>query len=257
MQKVQTVPQIPFKGNIIDAAFYLQKMNGGKLENYFQAFLLKWTIEKKILIIEEEKEFLTKKEHGSIFLLEEEKSAEETIEAIFWNILLDASDEENKITDHQIKIMAKADAILFTSLSKKLTNDSKDYLTQNGYLEEKERKFFYFNMKRSQKSTGKGEELYNQLVQYFHYLEDLIKYGGKSKNESISGKDTFIWISLFGLADKLYSQTKKMSSQQLKVQMGVPYQVIEVYTKLAPFLDSFSIGFTYAKNSVNRKQSCC
>ncbi|MDN6639921.1 MAG: DUF2207 domain-containing protein [Tetragenococcus sp.] len=257
MEKVQTIPQVPFKENIEDAAFYLQKMNGGKLENYFQAFLLKWAIEKKILVIEEEKETLTKKEHGTIFLLEEEKSAEETIEAIFWNILLDASDEENKITDHQIKIMAKADAILFTSLAKKLTNDSKDYLTQNGYLEEKERKIFYVNMKKSQKNTAKGDEVYNQLSQYSHYLEDLIKYGGKTKNEISSWEDILIWTSLFGFADKLYSQTKKMSSQQLESQMGVSYQLIDVYTKLSPFLDNFSIGFTYAKNSVSGKRSCC
>ncbi|NRR75289.1 hypothetical protein HRD57_05610 [Tetragenococcus halophilus] len=61
----------------------------------------------------------------------------------------------------------------------------------------------------------------------------------------------------FGLADKVYSKTKKIPSQQLAIQAGIPKQLIETYKKLASFLDSFSIGFTYASNSMNSSRSCC
>ncbi|AYW44991.1 hypothetical protein LQF61_11960 [Tetragenococcus koreensis] len=257
MEKIQTVTELPFEENILDLAFYVQKINGGKFENYVQAFLLKWALEKKILIIEKEKESLTKKEPNMIFLLEEEKSAEETIEALFWNILLEASGKENKVTDQQLKNLVKEDAMLFISLENKLINDSKNYLLLNGYLEEKERKFLYFNLKKSQSNTAKGDELYNQLEQYFLYLQDLISHGPQSKNEIETWEADLTWISLFGLADKFYSQIKKTSSQQLDIQMGLSKQLIALYKRLSPFLDSFSIGFTYAKNSISSNRSCC
>lgn len=256
MEKIETIAHLPFKENLSDVAFYLRKIHGGKLENYVHAFLLKWAIEEKLLIVKNEKGSWTKQETGTILLLEEE-SVENTIESLIWNILLNASNEENKISDQELKNLVKTDAMLFIPLGSKLINDSKNHLIQNGYLEEEERRIFSLSLKKSQKNTANGDELYRQLQEYFHYLENLIRQGFKAKDEIKSWPDTLIWISLFGLADDFYSQTKKISSQQLEIETGLPSQLCEMYKKLSSFFDNFSIGFTYAKNSVNNRRSCC
>ena len=95
------------------------------------------------------------------------------------------------------------------------------------------------------------------MKQNFRYLEDLIEQDFNSQSEIDSWEEVFTWISLFGLADKVYRKMKKVSSQHLEMQAGVPKQLIETYKKLSPFLDSFSIGFTYASNSMNSGRSCC
>ncbi|MDN6162557.1 MAG: hypothetical protein L0J01_00040 [Tetragenococcus halophilus] len=200
---------------------------------------------------------MIKRAPTTMFLLTEDKKEEETIASLLWNILLEAADEENKITDQELKNIVKKDALLFVSLENKLMNDSKNFLIENGFLVEKERRLLYFNLKKRQRSTIKGEKLYNHLKEYFHYLEDLIEQNFDSQNEIESWEEVFTWISLFGLADKVYSKTKKIPSQQLAIQAGIPKQLIETYKKLASFLDSFSIGFTYASNSMNSSRSCC
>ncbi|GMA08323.1 hypothetical protein GCM10025886_14740 [Tetragenococcus halophilus subsp. flandriensis] len=255
MEKIQTTTYRPFRDNVLDIAFYLQRIGGGKLENYAQACFLKWAIEKRILILENDS--LIKRAPTTMFLLTEDKMEEESIESLLWNILLEAADEKNKITDQELKNIVKKDALLFVSLENKLTNDSKDFLIENGFLVEKERRLLYFNLKKSQHNTTKGEKLYHQLKEYFHYLEDLIDQDFDSQNKIESWEEVFTWISLFGLADKVYSKTKKISSQQLDTQAGIPKQLVEIYKKLSSFLDSFSIGFTYASNSMNSGRSCC
>ncbi|MCF1685826.1 hypothetical protein LQF67_09535 [Tetragenococcus halophilus] len=255
MEKIQTVTYRLFRDNILDVAFYLQRIGGGKLENYAQACFLKWAMEKRILILENDS--LSKKVPNTMLLLTEDKMEEKSIESLLWNILLEAANEENKITDQELKNIVKKDALLFVSLENKLTNDSKNFLIENGFLVEKERRLFYFNLKKSQYSTTKGEKLYNHLKEYFHYLENLIDQDFDSQNEIESWEEIFTWISLFGLADKVYSKTKKLSFQQLEMQAGIDQQLMETYQKLSPFLDSFSIGFTYASNSMNSSRSCC
>ncbi|AYW50395.1 hypothetical protein C7H83_07955 [Tetragenococcus halophilus] len=255
MEKIQTTTYRPFRDNVLDIAFYLQRIGGGKLENYAQACFLKWAIEKRVIILEDDS--LIKKSPVTMLLLTEEKPEEETIENLLWNILLEAADEENKITDQQLKNLVKKDALFFVSLENKLTNDSKNYLIQNGFLVEKERRLFYFNLKKNQYNTANGDQLYHRLKQYFHYLQELIAQDFKLQNEVESWEEAFTWISLFGLADKVYSKTKKISSQQLDTQAGIPKQLVETYKKLSSFLDSFSIGFTYASNSMNSGRSCC
>ncbi|WP_124175384.1 hypothetical protein [Tetragenococcus halophilus] len=192
-----------------------------------------------------------------MFFLTEDRMEEESVESLLWNILLEAADEKNKIIDQELKNIVKEEALLFVSLENKLTNDSKNFLIENGFLVEKERRLLYFNLKTSQHSTTKGEKLYNHLKEYFHYLEDLIDQNFDLKNEIESWEEVFTWISLFGLADKVYNKMKKIPSQQLDIPTGMPKQLIETYKKLAPFLDSFSIGFTYASNSMNSGRSCC
>ncbi len=255
VEKIQTMTHSPFKNSLLDVAFYLQSISGGKLENYAQACFLKWVMEKRILILKNDS--LSKKAPTTMLLLTEDKKEEETIESLLWNILLEAADEENKITDQELKNIVKKDALLFVSLENKLTNDSKIFLIENGFLVEKERRLLYFNLKKSQHSTTKGEKLYNHLKEYFHYLEDLIDQDFDSQNEIESWEEIFTWISLFGLADKVYSKIKKLSFQQLEMQAGIDQQLMETYKKLSPFLDSFSIGFTYARNSMDSGRNCC
>ncbi|GFK28847.1 hypothetical protein [Tetragenococcus halophilus] len=255
MEKIQTTAYHSFRDNILDVAFYLQRIGGGKLENYAQVCFLKWAIEKRILILENDS--LIKRAPTTMFFLTEDRMEEESVESLLWNILLEAADEKNKIIDQELKNIVKEEALLFVSLENKLTNDSKNFLIENGFLVEKERRLLYFNLKTSQHSTTKGEKLYNHLKEYFHYLEDLIDQNFDLKNEIESWEEVFTWISLFGLADKVYNKMKKIPSQQLDIPTGMPKQLIETYKKLAPFLDSFSIGFTYASNSMNSGRSCC
>ncbi|GBD65940.1 hypothetical protein KV134_06225 [Tetragenococcus halophilus] len=226
MEKNRTTTYSPLRDNVLDVAFYLQRIGGGKLENYAQVCFLKWAIEKRILILENDS--LIKRAPTTMFFLTEDRMEEESVESL-----------------------------LFVSLENKLTNDSKNFLIENGFLVEKERRLLYFNLKTSQHSTTKGEKLYNHLKEYFHYLEDLIDQNFDLKNEIESWEEVFTWISLFGLADKVYNKMKKIPSQQLDIPTGMPKQLIETYKKLAPFLDSFSIGFTYASNSMNSGRSCC
>ena len=159
MEKVQTTTHNPLKDSILDVAFYLQSISGGKLENYAQACFLKWVTEKRILILENDS--LIKKAPTKMLLLTEDKMEEETIESLLWNILLDAADGEDKISDQELKNIVKKDALLFVSLENKLTKDSKNSLFKNGFLEEKERRLFYFNSKKSQYSTEKGKNYMN------------------------------------------------------------------------------------------------
>ncbi|BAK94688.1 putative uncharacterized protein [Tetragenococcus halophilus subsp. halophilus] len=255
MEKNRTTTYSPLRDNVLDVAFYLQRIGGGKLENYAQVCFLKWAIEKRILILENDS--LIKRAPTTMFFLTEDRMEEESVESLLWNILLEAADEKNKIIDQELKNIVKEEALLFVSLENKLTNDSKNFLIENGFLVEKERRLLYFNLKTSQHSTTKGEKLYNHLKEYFHYLEDLIDQNFDLKNEIESWEEVFTWISLFGLADKVYNKMKKIPSQQLDIPTGMPKQLIETYKKLAPFLDSFSIGFTYASNSMNSGRSCC
>ncbi|WP_028790333.1 hypothetical protein [Tetragenococcus muriaticus] len=256
MEKEKTITNKLFDKNPVDMAFFLQKINGGKLEHYMQFFLFKWITEGKIRVIALENDLLIKKRHTTVFFLENGMYEGETIENLLWNILLENTDEENKITDQQMKNLVKTNAMFFIPLGNKLTMDSQDYLIKNGYLNEKEQSLFHFKWKKSQTNTAQGNQLYDQLLKQFRYLEEAIGHNLRTQKEIDFSEEYLSWISLFGLADKFNKQIYKISTQQPSEVKQIS-RLIGSYTNLAAFIDAFSIGFSYAKNSVGPKKSCC
>ncbi|HHU19736.1 MAG TPA: DUF2207 domain-containing protein [Bacilli bacterium] len=198
----KTYHQIPYPvEDIADVAYFLQEQGKGELEAYFNAFLLKWLRDGQITQI---------KDHSNqeeiIKLNVRTLGDESTLEAQFYQMLLSAADRHGEVDAKQLTSWAEENYDQITEIEASLPYESKQFLLKENYLNEEEVYFLGNFRAKALKSTFKGEELYNQLVQFENYLNELLLLDESELKHLSLSEDVIIWASLFNLVEPIVEQ---------------------------------------------------
>ncbi|MCC5889978.1 MAG: DUF2207 domain-containing protein [Alkalibacterium sp.] len=219
---------IPYDdGSITDIAFLLRLLQKGSFEHYFFAFLMKWAKEKS-LIIEEEKS--SKKQQAKLTFLPDAFSQHRNnalnssqVEEELWKTLVDASDENNQMSSKEMKKWAEKQAESLADLDRKLMEESKNTLINEGFIKEETASFFTLRLPFIA-ITKKGQKLYDQLTQFENHLSDLTKDKSLTYRQLIPEESFLIWAGLygkeeevFGLIETLLPEWEEESSEVLPV----------------------------------------
>ena len=198
----KTYRQIPYPvEELTDVAYFLQKQGKGQLEAYFNAFLLKWLKNGQITQIkdrstEEEIIKLNVRTLGNV----------STLEAQFYQLLLSAADRHRELDAKQLTNQAEDNYDQITEIEASLPYESKQFLLKENYLIEEEVYFLGNFRAKVLKSTFKGEELYNQLVQFENYLKELLLLDESELKQLRLSEEVIIWASLFNLVEPIVEQ---------------------------------------------------
>lgn len=198
---------IPYDGNITDVAFFLKGIRTGNFDDYFFAFLMKWAKEQRISI-QPETNPNTGRKYNSIKLLELSDPDGPVIEKEFWDMMLEAADEEGVILEGDLKDWAEDNYSVLHQMEKDLPKDSKNFLLENGFLSEDKVKVLGFIKTDVLRTTEKGEALYNQLVQFQNFAESFERseVSEEEIREIDNWEDFLVWSSVFGLASKVVNE---------------------------------------------------
>ncbi len=194
--------QIPYpQGEITDVAYFLQEQGKGEAEAYFNAFLLKWLRDGQIKQIKDpnsQKEILK--------LNRDMSTTDSTLESQFYQILVSAADRHGEVDAEQIASWAEDNYDQITEIEASLPYDSKQFLLKENYLVEEEVYFLANFRAKAIKASFKGEELYNQLVQFENYLNELLSLSEKELKKHHLSEELIIWASLYNLVEPIIEQ---------------------------------------------------
>lgn len=198
----KTYRQIPYPvEDITDVAYFLHEQDMGELEAYFNAFLLKWLRDGQITQIKDRST-----EEEIIKLNVQTLGDESTLEAQFFQMLLSAADRHGEIDAKQLTNWAEDNYDQITEIEASLPYESKQFLLKENYLIEEEVYFLGDFRAKVLKSTFKGEELYNQLVQFENHLKELLLLDESELKQLRLSEEVIIWASLFNLVEPIVEQ---------------------------------------------------
>lgn len=205
---------IPYAdGSVTDIAFLLRQLQKGSFEHYFFAFLMKWAKEKS-LVIDEEKG--SKKQPTRLTFLprtfdQQNNNTLNTsqVEIELWQTLVDASDENNQMSSKEIRKWAEKQADKIAELDKKLLDESKDTLIQEGYITEETAEFFTMRLPFVA-ITKKGQKLYDQLTQFENHLNEISKDKSLTYKQLIPEESFLIWAGLYGKEEDVFKRIEAL-----------------------------------------------
>lgn len=201
---------IPYKeGNITDIAFLLKQLGKGTVEQYFFAFLLKWSKEGCLKI--EEVEGKRKQQARLTFVPEAYEQIKKkdvrlsSVEEKLWSSLLKASSEQNQMSNREVKKWAEKQASEIAAIEQEIEKDSKGYLAAEDCIREETLSFMWMRLPYVS-ITKKGQILYDRLSQFDQYLAALDKDEALSYKQLIPQDSFLIWASLFGKEEEVISR---------------------------------------------------
>lgn len=226
---------IPYQeGPITDVAYFLQEVGSGNIEDYFNAFMLKWLKEGRISVTTEIRGRLIKKETTLIKLEKSKpKSFDTDVETRIWDVITSAADNEGVLDEDQLKKHAKTNYDDIQNIEEDLPVHSKKLLLKEGYLEEGEARFLFTFTAKVIKGTDRGEALFNQIVQFRNYLTDFSLLDEREIKEVALWDDLFVWASLYGIAEKVAKQLEKIYPNYFE-EAGISYSdiyLMHIYSK--------------------------
>ena len=238
---------IPYpEGSMTDVAFMLEKVERGKIEDYFNAFLLKWLKEDHIDHITEEKGFIFKRDE-SILQLKRMQIDGGDIESRLWNMMQLAAGEDNKLAEKEFSQWAKKNYKEIDDLKNDLSNDSKASMIDRGYLEQKDVAVWKIFTSAVVSSTDRGEELFNRLVQFENYLKDFSLLNEREAEEVALWDNLLIWASLYGLAEEVAKQFAQLYPQYLQESQ---FTYADFYV-MNHFANSFASGYQSGQSAAS------
>lgn len=221
--KGRTYEKVPYAGeDYAGLSVLLLQMQLGYFEDIFQAYLLKWSINEKIIIeAEEESKLFGKKYHvtltindienelakhpttfGELTAQIEEGTYNQTYETGLWTMLLDVADRNSVVTDEAIQKWGKDNADEVSTFANYLLDYSKAYLEKQDLFSFEEIKIF--GIKQAiMVPSDEGDKLADRLIQFNNFLteSDINEFTNASRPLSL--KDMMLWSVLFSKSEKI------------------------------------------------------
>lgn len=232
---------IPFAGeDIAGIAYLLHDLGKGYFEDYFSAYLLKWTMEERIEIKTKREEKVFGESFDTVieifdYAAESERynrsfadmvhqlpmSQEETYETGLWLMLLDAADRNGIVSDEQMKRWAKAHAKEVEVYADYLADYSKDYLEEHGLIAFED--IYVWNATHEvAKASREGDKLFDRLVQFDNYLEEVELAGLQEAQLKFSVEEYLMWSTLYYRSEEITKQFKEMMPDTVGVDDSYP-----------------------------------
>lgn len=221
--------EIPFTGeDFAGIAYLLQDIHKGYFEDYFSAYLLKWSYEERIIIHTAEKKSLFSDGFDTeieILHFEEERlrypqsfkefvdnletNHEETYESGLWTMLMDASDSNGIIKDDEMKQWARKHAKEVGKFADHLIDYSKEYLEREGLISFG--KVDVWGAKHEVAvASPEGDRLFDRLVQFDNYLEEIDLEGFSDGTNPFSFEEFLFWNTLYYRSEEITKEFKEM-----------------------------------------------
>ncbi len=205
--------EIPYReGAITDIAYLLEKIERGRIEDYFNSFLLKWMKDGYIEHLIEEKGLIFKKE-TSVIRLQRGQIDGEDPESRMWNMMQSASGSDNILEEKEFSKWAQKNYKIIDELKKNLSMYSLDLMVRRGYLEQKDIRVLAFINTTVISCTDNGEQLFDNIVQFENYLKDFSLLNERVAREVHLWEELLIWASLFGIAEEVAQQFEELYPQ--------------------------------------------
>lgn len=203
---------IPYAdGSITDIAYLLRQLQKGSFEQYFFAFLMKWSKE-KCLKIEGESD---NKQVRLTFLpdtynqLKQKSSTTSKVETELWTTLVAASDENNQISSKEMRRWAEKQAEKIADLDKKILDESKNTLMQEGYITDETAEFLTMRLPFVA-ITKKGQKLYDQLTQFENHLNEITHDKSLTYRQLIPEESFLVWAGLYGKEEEVFKKIESL-----------------------------------------------
>lgn len=241
--KGQFYTDIPYKeGEFSDIAYFLQQLQHGTFEDYFFAYLLKWSKEERINITTVEKDGWMDTEETVIQLLERHNllfSASDslrtsmfsqsfdsrknqaslsdvepqTLEEEIWSILEEIADLSGKVTESEMKKWSKKNAKSLSQLASEIKDDSKAILEERGYIKQDSVKVLGMTMPFVS-ALPQGDRLFDRIVQFENHLDELESDESLAYRQGLPEADYIIWATLYGKGSDLVERLEELYPEQ-------------------------------------------
>lgn len=233
---------VPFvDDDLAGIAYLLQEITKGYFEDYFSAYLLKWGSEGRIQIHTTKKEKHFGEEFDTVIEIVDYKTErlrydrsfaemieqlplnmDETYEAGLWIMLLDAADRTGSISDDRMKRWAKEHAKEVEEYANYLKDYSKDYLEDHGLVTFEEI-YVWGQPHEVAKASAEGDELFDHLVQFDNYLEEVELTGMLDEAKGMSVREYLVWSVLYYRREEISKQFKELMPEPEYYDEGSPY----------------------------------
>lgn len=225
----EALEEIPYQGDdYAGIAYLLQDIDKGYFEDYFSAYLLKWSSDERIIIHTAEEKSLFgddydteieilnySKERASYpqsfkeFVDNIETNPEAKYETGLWLMLLDASNSSGFIEDDKMKKWAKKHAKEVGEFADYLIDYSKEYLEKEGLISFG--KVDVWGAKHEVAvASPEGDELFDRLVQFDNYLEEIELEGFADNTNPFSFEEFLFWNTLYYRSEEITEEFKEM-----------------------------------------------
>lgn len=221
--------EIPYRGNdFAGIAYLLQDMDKGYFEDYFSAYLLKWSYDERIIIHTVEDKSLLGDDYDTeieILHFEEERarypqsfkefvdnietSHGETYEAGLWLMLMDASNSSGFIEDKEMKKWAKKHAKEVGKFADYLIDYSKEYLEREGLISFGKVEVWGGKHEVAIASL-EGDKLYDRLIQFDNYLEEIDLEGFEDNTNPFTFEEFLFWNTVYFRSEEITDEFKEM-----------------------------------------------
>ncbi|WP_035054213.1 DUF2207 domain-containing protein [Carnobacterium pleistocenium] len=220
--------EIPYQGkDFAGIAYLLQEIDKGYFEDYFSAYLLKWSYEKRIMIHTAEDKSLFSNDFDTeieILHFEEERARypqsfrdyiahletnKETYETGLWLMLLDASNGNGFIEDTNMKKWARKYAKEVGKFADYLLDYSKEYLEKENLISFG--KVDVWGAKHDVAvASPEGDKLFDRLVQFDNYLEEIDLKGFANNTNPFTFEEFLFWNTLYFRSEEITDEFKEM-----------------------------------------------
>ena len=210
---------LPYKdGEISDIAYFLNHLQKGTFEQYFFAYLMKWSKGNCLVIETKEKEANKKNKKGRTTLTflpdkfakkQGNKMNSSDFEETLWDTLIDQTDQNNQMSNKQIQKWAEKHYEELDDMYKELIEESKELLIKEGYIVEKTVTFLGMTS-TFDAITNKGQRLYDLLTQFENHLEAMTKDKSLSYRQLLPEEDFLIWAGLYGKEEEIMTRLEEL-----------------------------------------------
>ncbi|NMA91106.1 MAG: DUF2207 domain-containing protein [Amphibacillus sp.] len=242
MNEGKVYREIPYsEGNILDVAYLLQEHGKGDMEAYFNAFLLKWLKEGYIVQLN------TNEANGDKLKLTVQLLDSNTpeLEQQFFDILLSAADRYGVVDTSDVTRWAEKNYDKITELKASLPYESKRTLIDRGYLYNEDVYFLGNFRAEVTKSSYQGEDLYNRLIQFENYLNELLSLDRVNLQQQNINEDIIIWASLYNLVEPFVEKFQEVEPAYFVTHH---FNYSNIYL-LSLYSSGFSSGYDQAVTS--------
>lgn len=194
--------------SLTDIYYIAYRIGKGNFENILEAFLLKWMKEEKIRLDDEEVGKLFKSDKPVMYF-EEDRMAGRTREALLFNMLSRASDQDGKLTEKEMKAWASKNQKKITAWEERLRHASRDQLIQEGYIIVEDKKVMFSTVK-VYNLTASGEEIEAHTHQFINYLSDYASLNEDEKIDILKWDELMVWSAFFGISKETQEQFEEI-----------------------------------------------
>ena len=188
---------VPLDGNLPAALWVLENSDRFTSEkkdyskNIIGAYFLKWIFGKNLLVQEE------KAGKDSKNLVLSEAPSGDASQMALWQFMQQAAGEDRILQSREFDAWARRNRLTFTAWLDGQKSSGQNYLAGKGYIS-------------GSKGTDTGTVEMRHLLEMKNFLSDYTLIGERSSQEVGLWKDYLVYAQMFGIADKVASEFKKL-----------------------------------------------